>query len=205
MRHWARRQGLFRRGDLHQAHVEDLRGVYVPCVLYGARATSEYEAEIGENYQETQTYTVWVNGKLQTRTRTVTKTEWRTLAGRHTGLVVDVLVTASRGISNPELAALEPYDLRGLRRYQPQLVALLGLTLFPFVFPSVDEPGPGLKQMRLGEATVFVAKACSFVINLLALPLIYVFGRRKFCREVGLGAMALLAIAGPWLVPFWGG
>lgn len=123
MRQWAKRQGLFRRGDLHRAHVEELRGLYAPCVLYSARATSDYDASIGENYQVTETYTVMVNGKPQTHTRTVTKTEHRPLAGRHAGLVVDVLVTASRGISNPELAQLEPYDLRGLRRYQPQLVA----------------------------------------------------------------------------------
>jgi hypothetical protein len=44
------------------------------------------------------------------------------------------------------------------------------------------------------EATVGVAKACSFVVNLLALPLMYVFGRRRFGAEVGLASMALLAV-----------
>jgi hypothetical protein len=44
------------------------------------------------------------------------------------------------------------------------------------------------------ERTVGVAKTCSFVINLLALPLVYTFGRRRFGPEVGLGAMSLLAI-----------
>lgn len=45
---------------------------------------------------------------------------------------------------------------RTVDRYQPQLVALLGLTVFPFVFPAADEPGPGLKRVRLGGAAVFV-------------------------------------------------
>ena len=43
------------------------------------------------------------------------------------------------------------------------------------------DPGQSL------EATVAVAKACSFVVNLLTLPVLYVFGRRRFGREVGLG------------------
>ena len=42
--------------------------------------------------------------------------------------------------------------------------------------------------------TVGVAKACSFVVNLVTLPLLYLFGRRRFSKEVGLGAMAVLAI-----------
>ncbi|MGB2611569.1 MAG: glycosyltransferase family 39 protein, partial [Isosphaeraceae bacterium] len=50
------------------------------------------------------------------------------------------------------------------------------------------DPGQSL------EATVGVAKACSFVVNLVTLPLLYLFGRRRFGREVGLGAMAVLAV-----------
>jgi hypothetical protein len=49
-------------------------------------------------------------------------------------------------------------------------------------------PGENLEQ------TAGVAKACSFTINLLTLPLIYVFGRRRFGPQIGLGAMGLLAI-----------
>ncbi len=44
------------------------------------------------------------------------------------------------------------------------------------------------------EMTVGVAKACSFVVNLVTLPLLYLFGRRRFSKEVGLGAMAVLAV-----------
>jgi TDG/mug DNA glycosylase family protein len=41
-------------------------------------------------------------------------------------------------------------------RVRPRVVALLGLTLFPVVFPSVKEPGPGLKEISLGGSAVFV-------------------------------------------------
>jgi hypothetical protein len=50
------------------------------------------------------------------------------------------------------------------------------------------EPGRDLEQ------TVGVAKGVSFVLSLLAMPSLYVFGRRRFDREVGLGAMAVLAV-----------
>jgi 4-amino-4-deoxy-L-arabinose transferase-like glycosyltransferase len=44
------------------------------------------------------------------------------------------------------------------------------------------------------EATVAVDKALSFIFNLLCLPCLYFFARRRFGREIGLGALALLAI-----------
>ena len=66
---------------------------------------------------------VRINGKTETRTRTVIKTEWRSLAGQYVSYVFDVLVTASRGIANTELEALEPYALGTLRRYAPELIS----------------------------------------------------------------------------------
>jgi 4-amino-4-deoxy-L-arabinose transferase-like glycosyltransferase len=44
------------------------------------------------------------------------------------------------------------------------------------------------------ESTVAVAKATSFVLNLLCLPALYGFARRRFGSDVALGAMAALAI-----------
>ncbi len=52
----------------------------------------------------------------------------------------------------------------------------------------------GIDPAESLETTVGVAKACSFVTNLATLPLLYVFGRRRFGREVGLWAMAALAV-----------
>ena len=44
------------------------------------------------------------------------------------------------------------------------------------------------------EATVAVDKGLSFVFNLLCLPMLYGFARRRFGRDVGLVAAALLAV-----------
>ncbi len=44
------------------------------------------------------------------------------------------------------------------------------------------------------EPRFAVAKACSFVLNLLALPVLYGLARRRFGPRVGIGAMAVLAV-----------
>jgi len=96
---------------------EKLDGVYLPAYLYSAVAASRFTAEIGENYTEMQ-----FDPKKKTMRR-VTKTEFRRLDGSHHCYVEDRLVTASEGIPNSELEAVEPYDLGGLRRYTPALVS----------------------------------------------------------------------------------
>jgi hypothetical protein len=123
VKHWLRTRHPWSHSGLKKAPLQDVRGIYVPAYLYSALAQSEYSASIGEEYTETETYTTTENGKTVTKTRTVTKTEWRSLSGRHAEYVPDVLVTASRGLSNVELEHIEPFDLRMLARYEPALVA----------------------------------------------------------------------------------
>lgn len=118
-RRWLRTRNFFARSGLKEAVPKNVRGVYVPAYLYGAAAATRYEAQIGENYTETETYTTTDSkGKSVTRTRTVIKTEWRHLSGMHETWRQDVLVTASRGLANEELERIEPFDLRCLRRYR---------------------------------------------------------------------------------------
>ncbi len=124
VRQWIRRSHIFVRSDFKRAAPELTRGVYLPAYLYGAVADSRYSASIGENYTETETYmSTDSKGKPVMRTRTVTKTEWRSLHGDHCCYVVDVVVTASQGVSNDALEAIEPFDLRALRRFTPSLIA----------------------------------------------------------------------------------
>jgi hypothetical protein len=124
VRAWQNSRGIFAHSGIARGAIDGIKGVYVPAFLYTALAHSDYRAEIGENYQETQTYTATDSkGKTVVRTRTVTKTEWRPLQGRHSTYVMDVLVTASRGIHNAELELVEPYDWRALRRYTPALLS----------------------------------------------------------------------------------
>jgi hypothetical protein len=121
---WLGSRTIFADSALARAKVEDLRGVYVPAYLYSAVGSTEYTAQIGENYTETETYTTTdAQGRSTTATRTVTRTEYRALAGRHVGYVADVVVSASAGLANHELQAIEPFDLKQLRRYTPALIS----------------------------------------------------------------------------------
>lgn len=120
---WKRRQSIFCRSGIKSASVEKLRGVYVPAWLYSAVTRSDYSASIGENYTVTETYTTTVNGKTVVRTRTRTETEWRPLSGTHVAYASDVIVTGSKAIANAELEAVEPFDMRDLRRFAAGLVA----------------------------------------------------------------------------------
>jgi hypothetical protein len=52
----------------------------------------------------------------------------------------------------------------------------------------------GLGPSASVESRFVVAKACSFVLNLLALPALYVFARRRYGCRVAIWAMATLAV-----------
>lgn len=124
VKEWLRTRGLFAHGGLKQAAIRKTRGLYLPSYLYGAVAEASYSARIGENYTVTETYTTTdAKGNTVTRTRTVTKTEWRSLSGSWENYIVDVVVTASKGVRNEELDAIEPFDLRALRRYTPAILS----------------------------------------------------------------------------------
>lgn len=92
----------------------ELRGVYAPAYLYSAVARSTWSATIGESYEvEEKLYNI--EGKAETRRHR--RTEHRPLSGQHVGYVTDVLVSASATLPAGD------YDLRALRRWQPELVA----------------------------------------------------------------------------------
>jgi len=102
---------------LRTAAAERVDGIYVPAYLYSATGASRYHAEIGENY------TVNEFDAKRKSWRRVTRTEYRSLEGHHRCQVDDTLVTASQGVPNRELEAIEPFDLGGLRRFSPAMVA----------------------------------------------------------------------------------
>jgi hypothetical protein len=119
VRSFLRRRKLAPFG-LERAAPEKVEGVYVPAYLYSALAVTRYRARIGEDYWVTE---VSRDSKGRTQVRRKRKTEIRDLEGPHRTYLGDVLVTASRGISNDDLEAAEPYKLEELRRYDPGLVS----------------------------------------------------------------------------------
>ena len=99
---------------------DKVSGVYLPTYLYSAIASSSYPATIGEDYYVTE---VSRDSKGRTSVRRKRKTEYYDLRGPHRTYVGDVVVTASRGIPNHEIEAVEPFDLGALRRFSPSMVS----------------------------------------------------------------------------------
>lgn len=120
---WLGSRHLLADSRLRHASVEELRGIYVPCYLYSAIATTRYAAEIGEQYTEVRTYTTYSGKRPVVRTRVVVKTEYRELSGVHVDYVSDVVVSASAGLSNAELERIEPFDLKQMRRFSPAMIS----------------------------------------------------------------------------------
>ena len=118
--HWLGSRHWFADPALRAARIEDLRGIYVPAYLYSAVAHADYTASIAEHYYEQETRK---KADGTSETRTVTRTEYRPLSGRHVSYVTDVVVSASRGLSHAELAGIEPYDFRHMRRYTPAVLS----------------------------------------------------------------------------------
>src|SRR5262245_57991020 len=83
VRAWQGSRGFFAHSGVARGAIVGIKGVYVPAFLYTALVHSDYRAEIGENYEETESYTTTDSqGNTQHHTRSVTRTEWRTLQGR---------------------------------------------------------------------------------------------------------------------------
>jgi hypothetical protein len=122
VRAWTKRLRFFRE-SLSDATIEGLEAVYLPAYLYSAATRSTYSVRIGEHYSDTETETVLENGRSVERTRTVTRTEHRPLSGHFVSYVADVFASASTGLPTHELAHIEPFDMRLLRRYDASLIS----------------------------------------------------------------------------------
>jgi len=106
------------------AYQEGVSGVYLPFWTYDANTTSHYNGQRGEYYYVEQTYVETDSqGRQVTKTRQVRMTRWYPASGTVTRWFDDLLVPATASVARPRLAALEPWDLNQLRRYEPAYLA----------------------------------------------------------------------------------
>lgn len=148
--HWFAPEALRRA-----ARPDELRDVLVPFWVFDAVARTTFDTSIGIDWYRTQTYTVIVNGKAQTRVRTVRETEWFPLSGSHVRQWTDHLVSASRGLAEREANALEPYDLGRSRPYADALVA--GVTAEHPTVPRAEAEPLARKELAALERRVIAA------------------------------------------------
>ena len=96
-----------------------MSGIYMPFWTFDAQTRSSYRGQRGTAYSETQTVTV--NGKRQTRT--VRKIRWSPKSGRVARFFDDVLVIASTSLPVKIRGAFATWDLSALEPYRPDYLA----------------------------------------------------------------------------------
>lgn len=100
-----------------------MTGVYVPYWTYDSQTASSYSGQRGDAYYVQQRYTVMVDGKSRTRTRSVRKVRWTAVRGRVSRFFNDVLVGASRSLPRTITDPLGPWDLDNLVPYDPKYLS----------------------------------------------------------------------------------
>lgn len=105
------------------ASPDRVHGVLVPFYVYDGVARSRYTGRVGLHWYRTETYTVTVNGRTETRTRRVQETEWFDVRGSHAATYTRQLVSGSRGLPEAEANQLEPFDLGRALPFDPALTA----------------------------------------------------------------------------------
>ncbi len=115
----------FRPSDLKQrARVTQINGVYVPYWTFDARVESDWTADAGYYYYETEEYTDKDDqGNEVTKTREVRKTRWEQAWGARTDDYDDLLVAASKGLPEDLSRRLSSFDTGQLKAYDPAFLA----------------------------------------------------------------------------------
>jgi DNA-directed RNA polymerase subunit RPC12/RpoP len=106
------------------AYQEAISGVYIPFWTYDTSAQSQYIGERGEHYYVTEQYTETDSqGNTVTKTRQAQRTRWYPASGAVARDFDDILIPATRSVSRPRLASLEPWDLDKLNPYDPAFLS----------------------------------------------------------------------------------
>ncbi len=115
----------FRPNDLKRlASVTEINGVYVPYWTFDSTVDSDWTAEAGYYYYETETYTDEdSDGNEVEKTREVRKVEWEPAWGSRTDAYDDVLVCASGGLPESLADRLKTFATNELQPYDPAFLA----------------------------------------------------------------------------------
>ncbi|TYC22445.1 hypothetical protein FXF52_20820 [Micromonospora sp. MP36] len=105
------------------SEAETLKGTYLPHWTFDARTVSDYQGQRGEYYYVTETYTVTVNGRQETRTRRVRRTRWYPASGTVRRDFDDVLVPATTHLPEKQLDQLAPWPLAEAVAYHGDYLA----------------------------------------------------------------------------------
>jgi DNA-directed RNA polymerase subunit RPC12/RpoP len=111
----------FRPSDLKRmAKVQEMGGVYIPFWTFDAQVYSQWRAEAGYYYQETEYYTDQQGNR---QSRQVTKTRWQHASGHRNDFFDDTIVCASKGLPAELVDRFKTFRTAELVPYQPQYLA----------------------------------------------------------------------------------
>ena len=103
------------------AKVSGIEGIYVPFWTFDAKSHTQWSAERGDFYYEEESYT---DSEGKTQTRQVKKTRWSPCSGDHRSHFDDVLICASKGLSEDLLRRVEPFNTKtGLVPFDAKFLA----------------------------------------------------------------------------------
>ncbi len=98
------------------ALTDTVKGLYIPYWTFDAQVHSDWTAESGYYYYETETYT---DSDGQSKTREVQRVRWEPSSGTLDHFFDDELVPASRGVQPEMLRRIEPFPTKELAAYKP--------------------------------------------------------------------------------------
>lgn len=102
---------------------QSISGAYIPFWAYNTDTQSNYTAEAGTHYDETEYVTVQKEGKSVREQKQVRKTSWRRVDGNFSRSFRDYLVNASKQIKGSIISRVEPFNLKELVPYAPGFLA----------------------------------------------------------------------------------
>jgi len=111
----------FRPSNLkHKAKVEEMSGVYVPYWTFDSNVDSDWTAQAGYYYYETEHY---IDEEGEAQEKEVRKIRWEPAWGSRSDFHDDLLVCASKGLP-PKLASkLRTFETAQLISYDPQYLS----------------------------------------------------------------------------------
>jgi hypothetical protein len=111
----------FRPNDLKKmAKLQEMGGVYIPFWTFDAWARSDWTADAGYYYYETEYYT---DSEGERQSREVQRTRWEPASGWRQDFFDDTLVCASKGLPPELVAKFQTFDTKQLSPYQPEFLA----------------------------------------------------------------------------------
>jgi DNA-directed RNA polymerase subunit RPC12/RpoP len=119
-------------------------GAYIPAWTYNAETVTQYVGERGDDYQEMETYTEYVNGQPVTQTRMVTRTRWSGAMGTVADRFRDLLVLATQTLPAKQAQHLQPWDLDKLVPYADEYLSGLACQSYQVDLVAGFESAKGL-------------------------------------------------------------